>query len=50
MIQHSGLLANSGEVRDIRLININKKPSLIIAKKNDKPLILEIANEYTDKK
>lgn len=50
LIQHSGPLLNSGEVRDIRYININKKPCLIIAKNNDKPLFLEIANEDNDKK
>jgi hypothetical protein len=44
IIQHSGPLINSGEVRDIRLIHINGKPCLIIAKNNEKPIFLAISN------
>ena len=43
IIQHSGPLINSGEIRDIRLLHINKKPCLIIAKNNEKPQLLEMS-------
>jgi enediyne biosynthesis protein E4 len=45
MIQHSGPLKISGEVRDIRLIHVNNKPCLLVAKNNEKPMLLEISNK-----
>lgn len=49
MIQHSGPLITSGEVRDIRLLYINKKPCLVIAKNNERPVFLAISTPYTNR-
>jgi enediyne biosynthesis protein E4 len=50
MVQHSGPLTYSGEVRDIKFLLINKKPCLIVAMNNKKPLVLEISNLGADKR
>ncbi|HLY70651.1 MAG TPA: VCBS repeat-containing protein [Puia sp.] len=50
MIPHSTALINAGEVRDIELIHIHKKPCLIIGKNNERPALLEIQGGAVQKK
>jgi len=50
LIQHSGPLICSGEVRDIKFITVNKKRCLLIARNNEKPILLEISNDNLAKK
>ena len=50
IIQHSNVLIDNCEVRDIKLIHVKQKPCLIIAKNNDKLQLLEIVNADAKKK